>query len=66
MTHPRIDTRAPEHRLAPFRGVPRWAEKNPLNLIRVMPAKGQGLKDKFPLAGGCKNLGVRSPRRRQP
>jgi hypothetical protein len=21
--------------------VPEWAEKNPLNLIRVMPAKGQ-------------------------
>src|SRR3569832_383314 len=30
-------------RLRPFRGVPGRAEKHPLNLIRVMPAKGQGL-----------------------
>ena len=39
-----IDTRRAGHRLAAVpRGAPVGAEKNPLNLIRVMPAKGQGL-----------------------
>ncbi len=43
-TGPRIDLKPPRPTLAPFRGVPAdRAEKNPLNLIRVMPAKGQGL-----------------------
>src|ERR1700733_10710611 len=42
-----VDTQRRRHRLE---GVPRGAreraEKNPLNLIRVMPAKGQGLARK--------------------
>ena len=39
---PWIDRPLRGHRLAAFRGVSERTEKNPLNLIRVMPAKGQG------------------------
>jgi hypothetical protein len=42
MRLPRVDTFSSLPKLRVFRGVPgNRAEKNPLNLIRVMPAKGR-------------------------